>query len=951
MKRREATYDNTPSQFSPDSRVFNLFTKKLQEIVKKRFKEPTLVQKLAMPIILSGKSALIIAPTGVGKTESCMLPIFDEWLRTHPKPISILYITPLRSLNRDLLKRFLWWANELDIDVSVRHGDTSSYARRMQVEVPPDLLITTPETLQAILPAKRMKEHLRNVRFVIVDEVHELASSKRGTQLTVALERLRELCGDFQLIALSATLGQPRKIAEFIAGGREMEIVRAVEMKEMKIEVINPEPTTRDSKLAEKLSSDEEIAARLRVVSNLIKEHTSTLTFTNTRDFAEVLTSRLKQAFPSLKVENHHSSLSKEIRIRVENDFKAQKLKGIICTSSLELGIDIGSVDFVIQYMSPRQVSRIIQRVGRSGHRLERVSEGVIITTDEDDIFESAVIARKALNGELEPLTIHENALDVLAHQIIGITRDKKRASLDEIFRIIKRAYPFRKLQKKDFLEVCKFMESLRFIFVDEKLRVGRKGLLYYFENLSTIPDTKSYSVIDVTTNTRVGSLDEEFVALHAQEGVDFIIKGEPWRIISIEENKIYVEPSSEREAAIPGWEGELIPVPFEVAQEVGRLRGFIERELKKKMREEDLIEKIRNSYPVDESSAKKMIKLISKQLKYGVVPTDKKILVETHENFIILHTCLGSKGNETLGRLLSSLLANRIGSVALKTDPYRIILQIQVKNLNLLKDILLKTKPEFIEAFIDLTLPNSKIFEWKFIHVAKRFGVIKKDADYGRSLLRKIIDLYRKTPVWRETLREIKTDKLDVECVKEFLKRLQRKEIELVFRRGLSPLGRLGLKERFELLGPERPETEILDIFIKRLMEKRVMLICLNCGEWMRTFKVKDLPEEIRCEKCGAKLIGVGRPGQLELQRIVRKKVKGTSLSLEEARKLKKLERTSDIVIVYQKRGVIALATRGVGPENAMRILRGMYEDERDFFKALLKAERQFIRTKKFWG
>ena len=447
---------------------------------------------------------------------------------------------------------------------------------------------------------------------------------------------------------------------------------------------------------------DEEIAARLRVVSNLIKEHTSTLTFTNTRDFAEVLTSRLKQAFPSLKVENHHSSLSKEIRIRVENDFKAQKLKGIICTSSLELGIDIGSVDFVIQYMSPRQVSRIIQRVGRSGHRLERVSEGVIITTDEDDIFESAVIARKALNGELEPLTIHENALDVLAHQIVGITRDKKRASLDEIFRIIKRAYPFRKLQKKDFFEVCKFMESLRFIFIDEKLRVGRKGLLYYFENLSTIPDTKSYSVIDVTTNTRVGSLDEEFVALHAQEGVDFIIKGEPWRIISIEENKIYVEPSSKREAAIPGWEGELIPVPFEVAQEVGRLRGFIERELKKKMSEENLIEEIRNSYPVDENSAKKMIKLISKQLKHGVVPTDKKILVETHENFIILHTCLGSKGNETLGRLLSSLIANRIGSVALKTDPYRIILQVQVKNLNFLKDIL-------PVSYTHLTLPTTE--------------------------------------------------------------------------------------------------------------------------------------------------------------------------------------------------------------------------------------------------
>ncbi|MDI6826676.1 MAG: DEAD/DEAH box helicase [Candidatus Aenigmarchaeota archaeon] len=450
--------------------VFELLTKKLQEIVKKRgFKEPTLVQKLGIPPIISGKNVLLIAPVGLGKTEAAIIPIFDLWIRNKYKPISILYITPLKSLNRDMLKRLLWWGNELEINISVRHGDTPSYARKMQAELPPDCLITTPETLQAILPAKKMKEHLKNVKFVIVDEVHELALSKRGTQLTIGLERLRELCGDFQIISLSATIGSPEKVVDFISGGKPMEIVKAVETKEIKIQVINPKPIPSDISLAETVFTNRLTAVRLRTVHDLIKNHTSTLTFTNTRDFAEILTSRLKQAYPNFPVENHHSSLSKEVRIRVENEFKNQKLKSVICTSSLELGIDIGSIDYVIQYMSPRQSSKAIQRVGRSGHELGRVSDGVIISTDIDDIFESAVVARQGMAENLEPINIHENALDVLAHQIVGISRDKYRVSLDEVYRIVKRAHPFRNLTREQFMSVCRQLENLRLVWLDEE--------------------------------------------------------------------------------------------------------------------------------------------------------------------------------------------------------------------------------------------------------------------------------------------------------------------------------------------------------------------------------------------------------------------------------------------------------------------------------------------------
>jgi ATP-dependent Lhr-like helicase len=557
------------------------------------------------------------------------------------------------------------------------------------------------------------------------------------------------------------------------------------------------------------------------------------------------------------------------------------------------------------------------------------------------------------MSEHLEPMNIHENALDVLAHQIVGITRDKYRVNPDEVYRIVKRAYPFRNLTKEQFMSVCKQLGNLRFIFLNEDntIKSSRNGLMYYFENLSTIPDTRSYFVINTIANEKVGSLDEEFVAMHGQEGVTFIIKGEPWQIVTIDGRRIFVEPSGDVDAAIPGWEGDLMPVPFEVAQEVGSVRRLISDMLFEKTNREEILEEVKRKYPVDDSSAKKMIGIVAKQLKYGVIPTDKKVLIEKQDDVLILHTCLGTKGNETLGRMLSTILATKIGSVGLKTDPYRIILHLQIMDTDLIEDALFKTKPEDVEPLLELNLSNSRLFQWRFIHVAKRFGVIRKDADYGQSWLSRIIDLYQKTPVWEETLREIKTDKLDVDVIKDFLKRIQKKEINVIFKEGLSPIGKLGIKKRVELIGPEKAELQVLDIFEDRLNEKKVMLVCMNCGDWTRTFRVKDLPEEIRCDKCKAKLIAAVRPSWTQAHHIIKKKIKGSPLTTEEMGRFDRLEKISDLVIVYGPRAVKALAVRGIGPKTAVRVLRGMYETEKDFVKALLNAERQFIRTKRFWS
>ena len=406
--------------------VFERFVRPILKLVEEKgFEEPTETQKKAIPKILEGKNILLISPTATGKTESAVLPVFDMFMRIPERirGIKILYVTPLKALNRDMLERLEWWCNNLDIKLAVRHGDTDSKERTRQSRSPPDMLITTPETLQAIIPGRLMRQHLSAVRWVIVDEVHELADSKRGSQLSLALERLVRITGrDFQRIGLSATIGSPTKVAKFLVGSeREVEILQVTLSRQLDLQILFPEPTQEDYELASSLFTHPEVAARLRVIRKYFESYRSVLLFTNTRSISEILASRFKVWDVNLPVSIHHGSLAKTSRLAAERGLKNGELKGLVATSSLELGIDIGRIDMVIQYMSPRQVTRLIQRIGRSGHRIGRTPKGVIITMDSDDTLEAMVIARRTINEELEPLNVPSKPFDVLAHQIAGL--------------------------------------------------------------------------------------------------------------------------------------------------------------------------------------------------------------------------------------------------------------------------------------------------------------------------------------------------------------------------------------------------------------------------------------------------------------------------------------------------------------------------------------------------
>src|SRR2546430_208264 len=595
------------------------------------FTEP---QERAIPRILAGANVLLVAPTGIGKTEAALLPILDRIPRDKPEPTSCLYITPLRALNRDMLRRMTFFADRLGVRVAVRHGDTTPQERAAITRHPPDILITTPETFQILFTGRKLREHLRSVRYVVVDEIHELASDERVAQLAVALERLRDLTGrEFQRIGLSATVGAPAEVASFLGGvDRPVEVIRVRIPKGIRIRIEMPATEQGDSEIAERLRVKPGQAAALRRCYELIKEHQSTLFFVNTRDTAEFLSSRLAAWYQDPKIGVHHGSLSKDVRVQMEDEFKSGGLRALVCTSSLELGIDVGTADFVLQYNSPREVSRLVQRIGRSGHGVGEVSDGVILATHEDDVAEACAIARRALAEEIEDLVVRKDNRSVLANQLVALAVSERFASLDEAYETFRRSWPFRELKRAEFDEVVAQLAGLRILWSrDGRLGRSSNSLPYFFENISMIPDVKTYRVIDLSSRPAIGTLDEWFVAENAKLGESFIMRGSAWRFVDFKEDHLLVEPVREI-GDVPSWVGEDIPVPFDVAQEVGRIR-----------KERDL-----SAYPVNEHGKSTFLAYLG---SVGDAPlaTDTRITIESARDVLIVNACFGSKVNETL--------------------------------------------------------------------------------------------------------------------------------------------------------------------------------------------------------------------------------------------------------------------------------------------------------------
>ncbi|MEE9151298.1 MAG: DEAD/DEAH box helicase [Thermoplasmata archaeon] len=901
-----------------------------QALEKKGWGELTEPQKKAIPAVLSDKNLLLIAPTGMGKTEAVMLPLFHKLLAAKHERISLLYITPLRALNRDMLARMLWFGEELGLEVAVRHGDTPQKERVKLSKSPPDILITTPETFQIMFTGKHLRRHLSNVKWVVIDEIHELAQDERGAQLAVGLERLGQLTEkEVQRIGLSATVGSPEEIARFLGGvGRDVKIIRTRLPKDLIINVESPKPKEEDEELAQTLGTDIKQAACLRRGKELVKGHRSTLFFVNTRDTAEILATRYHLSDADFPIGVHHGSLSKGVRVQMEEDFKNERLKALICTSSLELGIDVGSADFTIQYNSPRQVTRLVQRVGRAGHAVGEVSEGTVIAISNDDILESCAISRRALMEEIEAVKIRENPLSVLANQILAIAVTSKDNVLSSCYSLIKGAYPFRNLDWESFENVVNLLRDEGVIWVDGGA-YGRKraSFSYFYDNISMIPDERTYKVVDITTRNVIGTLDEGFTANYVQPHARLIIRGRPWEVVEFEDD-ILVSPSK-LVGAVPNWVGEELPVPFEIAQEVGRIRGKTNL----------------NDYPVDEDVKKTFTDTINRQKEHFPVPTDKLITIERGKRIIVVNACLGSNVNETLGMLLSTLMAARIGeSVGLRTDPYRIILDLPIDmDSNLVKNMLLETRPEGLKDFIKLALKNSSYLRWGLIHVAKKFCALEKEVDYKKISIKRLMSAFMDTPLYEETVNKTIWERMDIQKTKETLKRIQDGDIELWIT-GISPIGMEGIEAYMRLVSPQKPDRIILMTLKKRLEDGRIKLLCLRCKKSF-TRRIGNLPDKISCPNCSAKMVAAV-PTYENLSPLLRKK----KPKMGEVKTIKKLYTNANLILGHGKKAILVMRARGVGPSTAARILAMHYETEEEFLRKILFAEITYARTRRFW-
>ncbi len=947
-------------------KAFTLFSKNLRdEVSKLGWKKPTIIQGKVIPIILEGEHVLLIAPTGTGKTEAAIFPVFEQFIQKRSgikvNGISILYITPLRALNRDIFRRIVEIGKHLEIDVQLRHGDTPQSARRKQALSSPDMLITTPETLQAILPGRRIGQHLKKIRWVIIDEIHELASSKRGVQLSIALERLRELSNrDFQRIGLSATIGSPELVANFLVGiNRTVKIIKTETMKTLEVLVESLKTKPDDRKLAKKLMISPENVSRIRRLLEFITMYKSSLIFTNTRSHAETLASRMYALKPDCKIGIHHGSLSRSIRVDTEDKLKNGTLKAVICTSSLELGIDIGHIEFVAQYMSPRRVTRLVQRIGRSGHMVRGVSKGCIIATWPDDILEAGIISKFALEGRLETLKIPTNTLDVLAHQIVGLTLDWGRISVEDVYRIVCETWVYRNLEMDELIDVVEQLESVKKVWFDGSV-IGKRApyvFNYYYSNLSMIPNIKRYDVLDFIRRKRIGMLDQEFIAENGKAGQEFIMHGQTWKILSVDEEKsvIQVESVYQTLGAVPSWKGETIPVPFEIAQQVGRLRKEIAEKIE--IDPNNACKALEN-YALNEDASKKAIDTIRKHLKAEYpVPTNRKILIEGFESYVILHACFGNLVNEAIAKTLVALLSARLSvNVSSQTDAYRIALITPTHfNPMLVRDELLKLKPDEMDFILETTLKRTTLFTWRFWNVAKRFGIVERDAEYRSSYARMLVKIFDNTPVSKETFNEIYTEKMDVENARKVLIMVQTGEIEVsVVNRPTkySPLA-LPILDRIaphDMLRSAISTTAILEIVKNRLSLKEVRLVCIINADYNGIRKVRTLPDVIKCPKCGLTLIATTYLTDRDLIKIIKKKKAKRNLTQEEEKIWLRAWRSASIIQTYGKRGVLTLAARGVGPINAVRILRRYHRTEDDFYLDILRAEREYVRTRVFW-
>jgi len=782
-----------------DKEILDSLTPLVGKWFKEKFEGFTESQKHAIIPIKSRKNILVSSPTGSGKTLCAFASILDYLISLEEKgelenKVYCVYVSPLKALSRDIevnlntpLKEMeKLRGKKLNIRVGLRTGDTTTNERSKMLKKAPHILITTPETLAIVLTTRKFVELLKGTEFVILDEIHSLAN-KRGVYLSLSLERLEEISKITPVrIGLSATVAPLEEVANFLVGQNRDCLISDVQfIKKTDIKVITPVSDLIDVEGQFLHSSLYEL------LDKLIQEHKTTVIFTNTRSATERVVHHLKEMFPSRYLEDigaHHSSLSKEHRFNIEQRLREGKLKVVVTSTSLELGIDIGYIDLVILLGSPKSVARALQRIGRAGHKLHDVAKGRFIAMDRDDLVECCVLAKEALERKIDRIQIPQNCLDVLSQQIYGMAIYKVWEE-EEMFSLIRKSYCYRSLSREDFLNVLSYLSGeyelearnvyAKIWYDKETKQIGKKGKLarmIYMTNIGTIPE-ESFINVQIAAGEgvgqKIGVIDEAFLE-RMKKGDVFVLGGHKYQYMYTRGMNVYVNASVKRPPTIPSWFSEMLPLSFDSANEINRFRKLVEERLKSKSAKETK-EFIKEHLYCEKEVAEAIYNYFYEQFRYALIPHEKKLVIEHYsgeKNYVIFHSLYGRRVNDALSRAMA-FLAGRIGGrdieVGIRDNGFYLAgekLQID-RALKFLDS-------KNVEEILDEAVSKTEVLNRRFRHCATRALMILRNYKGVRKtvgkqqmrshfLLASVKRISHNFPILKEARREVLEDLMDI--------------------------------------------------------------------------------------------------------------------------------------------------------------------------------------------
>ena len=801
-------------------RPLNVFSETTRGWFERTFEAPTPAQAKGWPVVATGAHTLIQAPTGSGKTLAAFLYAIDRLTPAHGSGLRVLYVSPLKALNYDVERNLRGPLAGLQsqLRVAVRTGDTPQKERAAMLREAPDILITTPESLYLMLTSQA-REVLRSIDTVILDEVHAVAGTKRGAHMALSLERLERLVPDsFQRIALSATQRPLEEIGRFVSGGRPIELVDAGIAKQLDLEVVVPVEDMRELSSTGVLSrpaptDGQEMDSGTERSSNsiwpsiypalleLVQAHRSTIVFVNNRRLAERLALRLNELAEGEVARAHHGSLAREQRVQIEEDLKAGRIPCLVATSSLELGIDMGAVDLVIQVESPKSVARGLQRIGRSGHTLEAVSKGRIFPKFRSDLLESAVVVQRMREGAIEETVIPRNPLDVLAQQIVAICAQEE-IEVAELHTLVRGAYPFADLSRAQLENVLdmlagrypsdEFAELRPRIVWDRTAGVvrGREGVRRLaVTNAGTIPDRGLFGVFIVDGGGRVGELDEEMV-YEARAGQVIMLGASSWRIEEITRDRVLVSPAPGEPGKMPFWKGEGVGRPYELGAAIGRFT----RELMA-LSDERALEHL--SANLDARASRNLLAFLREQERAtGVVPSDRTVVVERFKDEIgdwriCILTPFGARVHAPWAMAVGARLRDSLGiEVQSIWSDDGIAFHLPDADAPPATDMLLLTAEELDELVLT-EVGQTALFGARFRENAARALLIPRRRPGERTPLwqqrlkaqglLQVARKYASFPIVLETYRECLQDVFDLPALKTLIHGLRTRTLDLV--------------------------------------------------------------------------------------------------------------------------------------------------------------------------